>query len=619
MCRNANALTAYIQHMKDLFINKLEEFVRANIASREQLYKTRNFIEEELNNITQREGTEFEYKHLCELEFHLMGVSFHDLSQGYTPLLGYPDGSKYPDVSTFDESDWKYIQVRANTSKEPILRIHYRLLLFSEGRNKSDPHLESIVKDEIEIINSVISRSVLPKGIILNAEFEIIFHILTNRPKIKTKYYSQLKEILELFFHSHNKFWDVNEYFKGFVPECHLVINNLSKYKKLPLFSKEELHKLLLPIHENLTKDMSVTYSDSMDFFERCAYFFKDETGLVSHWANSAINAYEHNFKNYENKQMWGPRIHSLEKIISLYNLLGDKEGVANTQRRLENEKKKIQLNKFTIDYPASFVSEFTKYCNDLSNCSLEEFMNHAILTPFSTKTLNELKEQFSNMPPVDLSDIVPVQILGAGNATTTRVNGAEYKSYNVFGNNISLLSKLFGCAIVQNQNFSSEEILNFLSKGWLGVPVSSYGTTSENLIDQIAYIIHEGFSYYRSKSTIAGKDMMLIESFALKFELIFREMALNLSIPTQKSHSDSDRFKHVGDLLDDEKIKSVFREIDYDIIRYVLVDQAGRNLRHRVAHSLILSSQYSIDDFALLFICLTKLSPFSLTKNDNP
>jgi len=51
-------------------------------------------------------------------------------------------------------------------------------------------------------------------------------------------------------------------------------------------------------------------------------------------------------------------------------------------------------------------------------------------------------------------------------------------------------------------------------------------------------------------------------------------------------------------------------------LFKFLLVEKAGYNLRHKVAHSLILFQEYNIDIMHLLIIALLKLGNISISKD---
>jgi len=70
--------------------------------------------------------------------------------------------------------------------------------------------------------------------------------------------------------------------------------------------------------------------------------------------------------------------------------------------------------------------------------------------------------------------------------------------------------------------------------------------------------------------------------------------------------------------LLHEEKMKQIFDEDELFFFKFVLVEKAGYNLRHRIAHSLMLFSEYQINYMHLLFLILLKLGKYDLRPKMN-
>ena len=69
--------------------------------------------------------------------------------------------------------------------------------------------------------------------------------------------------------------------------------------------------------------------------------------------------------------------------------------------------------------------------------------------------------------------------------------------------------------------------------------------------------------------------------------------------------------------LLREEEIEKIFNPDDLLLFKFLLVEKKGYNLRHKVAHGLMHSSEYSIDNLHLLFICLLKIGMYDFTKKN--
>ncbi len=76
---------------------------------------------------------------------------------------------------------------------------------------------------------------------------------------------------------------------------------------------------------------------------------------------------------------------------------------------------------------------------------------------------------------------------------------------------------------------------------------------------------------------------------------------------------------KNIDDLLRDlkqdpdgePKQETNFDENDRLLIKFVLTEKAGLNLRNRVAHGLMDANEYTFDNIVALFLIILKLSKY--------
>lgn len=111
---------------------------------------------------------------------------------------------------------------------------------------------------------------------------------------------------------------------------------------------------------------------------------------------------------------------------------------------------------------------------------------------------------------------------------------------------------------------------------------------------------------------------VLCMDSLTLKIEGLLRDLLLYSGVTTfystqDKSHRTIYREKDINALLHEEKVKDLFNADDLLLFRFVLVEKAGYNLRHKVAHSLILREEYQIDSVNLLLLILLRLARYDV------
>jgi len=67
--------------------------------------------------------------------------------------------------------------------------------------------------------------------------------------------------------------------------------------------------------------------------------------------------------------------------------------------------------------------------------------------------------------------------------------------------------------------------------------------------------------------------------------------------------------------LLHEDGIKHIIDDDDLLFFKYLLVEKAGVNLRHKIAHSLIKSEEYNISTMNLLILALLRLGKYDFAE----
>lgn len=112
------------------------------------------------------------------------------------------------------------------------------------------------------------------------------------------------------------------------------------------------------------------------------------------------------------------------------------------------------------------------------------------------------------------------------------------------------------------------------------------------------------------------------IDSLTLKMEGMLRDLCEFSGVATFFQTSDKKgrpivREKDLHALLYEDKIKELFDEDDLLLFKYLLVEKAGLNLRHRIAHSLLYFQEYNLDIMHLLIIALLRIGKYDFLKED--
>ena len=169
------------------------------------------------------------------------------------------------------------------------------------------------------------------------------------------------------------------------------------------------------------------------------------------------------------------------------------------------------------------------------------------------------------------------------------------------------LINRIFLEALKQ-EKLDSQIIMDFFGKkSWYGKTIiknlPSNQTISYNWLNLIAPCINEYFIQMKAhfyNPEFAPNLVLAIDSLTLKIEGIVRDICALSRIITFYQTKDKQgrnivREKDINWLLREDSIKNLFDEDDLLFFKYVLVEKAGLNLRHNIAHCLINYSDYNI------------------------
>ena len=74
---------------------------------------------------------------------------------------------------------------------------------------------------------------------------------------------------------------------------------------------------------------------------------------------------------------------------------------------------------------------------------------------------------------------------------------------------------------------------------------------------------------------------------------------------------------KDIHKLLYDPELTKIINKDDLLFFKFLLVEKAGYNLRHRVAHSLMKYNDYHIDLMNLLLIAILRFGKYDFVRNN--
>lgn len=191
------------------------------------------------------------------------------------------------------------------------------------------------------------------------------------------------------------------------------------------------------------------------------------------------------------------------------------------------------------------------------------------------------------------------------------------------------LINEIFITAIRKEKLNLHVLMAYFENNSWYGKninkKISENNTITYNWLNLLAPAINEYFTQIFAFLKIENYHpnfVLAIDSLTLKIEGLVRDICMFSDVTTffqtkDKNRNNIVREKDINALLREDPIKELFDEDDLLFFKFVLVEKAGLNLRHKVAHCLLDFSEYHLNYMHLLLIVVLKLGRYDFVKTD--
>lgn len=283
------------------------------------------------------------------------------------------------------------------------------------------------------------------------------------------------------------------------------------------------------------------------------------------------------------------------------------------------------------------YIKDCEKKAKKIAQHSSEEILSLLMLDKNLLPKHNEMKtlaeETLKEHP---LQGIFPIEIVDERGHNVEYFSSEEeivyyrtLQQYRLYLENqyLPLINAII-LEILKEEKMTFPSLMNHLQKhSWFGKTLSKRIQNQEikyNWMNLLAPSLLEYFSQMEY-SLASGKYpnlVLFMDSLSIKIEGLLRDLCNYSGITTFFQTEDRQgrtvyREKDLNALLHEEKIKELFDEDDLLFFRFVLVEKAGYNLRHKVAHSLIFYGEYRINYAHLLLLLLLRIGKFTFSKKE--
>lgn len=325
------------------------------------------------------------------------------------------------------------------------------------------------------------------------------------------------------------------------------------------------------------------------------------------------------------------------ENALRLFQHLKNDDKVIEIEKKYSEQRGKFQLMTIRQDFPQEDADKLGENIKKVVSAASEnEIIQYFIITPWYNKIADiqlMADETKKNSP---LTSIFGSSILDKYGNTIDKFHTEQEKDvfnfWQSYGFNFQIGSQTmyyFFIEAYKAGKISYSIIVHYLEQTWLNEPIGrSYN--GETFVIVPIDLIKPGIKRFFTELDSFYADnnyefdyVTITDSLVLKIETLIRNFCEKIGIATfktrQKSNDKLVMEKLLDDLLSDikssERNHTGFDEEDRILIKYVLSEKAGLNLRNQVAHGLMDVDEYSSLNIIVVICIILKISKYSFTK----
>lgn len=545
----------------------------------------------------------------------------------------------WPDVTKFTDKDFQYFEKRFKESTNPYIKTEYGLMAYFAA--KTEYSKRHFFKEELVAALFQLSKE--------------YYNTIKEKSNYSVYFYNTIK--LALGIAKETKLDDKIDKIVKYIYEIHQGLN-LSNDHNLRVLSKLSV---LLSEYYFITKD-------KVDFdkvIEKNMYGIKviektDYWGAI-YIINLCLKIQQQRSvsdvdrlllqkaKLYEMLALEAEKQHNpavtefAEKSLRIYQQLNSTVDIKRLESYYNDMRGKFKMMNFMHEIAGDDINRLNSIIKDtIAESNEQSIINYFIATPWY-RTIEEI-EQFALEYKKDnvLMSMIPSEVIDKHGNTVDVFNTDEEKDQFLFWDMYGLHYQMgtqtminFFIEAYRAEKLSFDSVMRYLETTWfndtiirkyngLDVEVKPIDTLKPGL----KQIFKELDKCYANENYECD-FVTIIDSLTLKIEGLLRYFCEKIGIATFKTRTKGKNKlvmeKQLDDLLADvaHKPKSrpnqetEFDEEDRMMIKFVMTEKAGINLRNKVAHGLMDFDEYNVGMVVIILSLILKLSKYSFTERN--
>jgi hypothetical protein len=561
-----------------------------------------------------------------EIDFFNFSPVDGKLNPRFTRTNEKGDVIEYPSLERFDNRTHEYLVMRLDHTSNPLLRARYSHILWSSPKKHAE-YAKIAVESYLKLVKIYEAKDKTePQKHFGLDVLEAIknAYAITNTVKYKSdRVRSEIRRLIR------SSGFESNWSFVLRTDLIGLMLRDKKRFSSKDFFGFQDICWKTSEALTNSNIHAAITMLELGEKIDR-------KLGKETHeWRKRIAESYEV-LTNREDLAS----LTFCQLALEQYRIMKNEGKVKELEEKYSKLKDKMHLKiiKTEIDLTEQ-IEKFREFAHRIAQGEPVEIVSflmlekkllpqHAAVEKFA----EELGRQYA------LQDLISKEIIDeSGHPAEHFSDEGERKYYRILHQyylelklvRMPLINEIFFAAIRENK-LSTKVLVEFFKKhSWFGKNIPKKLLNDETIqyswLNLIAPALNEYFiqmQYYFQNPAIRPNLVLCIDSLTLKIEGLLRDICRFAGVTTFSMKKDRKgrnvvREKDIHALLHEESVKKLFDEDDLLFFRFLLVEKAGFNLRHRIAHSLMLFQEYSVIYMHLLIIALLRLGKYDFVKKE--
>lgn len=526
----------------------------------------------------------------------------------FSPKAVWKDGTVYPDINVIPESALAYLKERINVAENLFLKARYSDYIwfktndYKYAQRAFDNFLdlaEYLFKGGEEVKSFSHFHRALEIALRLNDKERIV--------TFKTSAINLIKNSL-----SNNE--------PRYILELSDIL--LSNRKILSKTERGNLVRYLDAGYEEYVTLNPSNYQMQREYLiltERC-YLIDNDPGNAKRYRKKIADSFETEAIEYEKQKAPPTKVASLlESAIENYRIAGTDKGKIDElfiKLKKVNEEvvKGMKEHEVKTTIPKKAIDKLYETFRGLKKNDIIEFLIAADLSvlgaPSYTKAIEYAEKNSKEFP---LQHLVSMVVYDRYNNILYRPQTPEEKlEYNAVQNYLLKPYLLFS-------DLSLKVVLEILyqDKGATTGDIMEYILKNNPINERRAVLLEKAINHFAE-----GDYVTFLHLAVIQIEGILRDMLYNIGGNVTRSVREGRyREKLLNEILAEPKIEEILTEFDYSLIKYVLANIIGMNIRNELAHGLYYYPDFDYQKSALVLLIILRLCKYELvqsSKNDD-